>query len=149
MFFADMVMPFMLPYMLWLWFFPITFLALMLEMLVFKLAYKNLRLFSVVASTLGANAASWFIGIFLSVLLLPRDLARVPNGHGSFYFVHGPNYERDIYLGVIVAFLLSIVLEWGVWRIILRNQPRRSLGLMTALANVLSYALLVTCLCYI
>ena len=146
---ADIVMPFMMPYMAWLWFFPITIVALALEMVVFKLAYRNLRAFSVAASTLGANAASWFLGILLSGLLFPSDIVRVPNGDGTFYFAHGPNFNRDIFLGFGAAFLLSIPIEWVVWRVFLRKKPRDSLGLMTTLANALSYALLVTCFFYI
>jgi hypothetical protein len=144
MFFADIMMPFMVPYFLWLWLFPVTAVALALEMVVFKIAYRHLTIFSVIACTLGANAASWFLGLVISAVLLPSGIVRKPNGDGSFYFDHGPNYETYIFLAFILALLLSIVIEWGMWRRIFKKAPLNSLGLTSALANVVSYAVLIS-----
>jgi hypothetical protein len=107
---------------------------------------------SVFACTLGANAASWLFGAVFIQLILPGGITVQPVGpHGSWgaYYAHTPNYDYLILWAFLVALLLSIAIEWGVWRLVFRKRNLKSLGLMTTLANVMSYAVLITFFYYL
>ena len=144
MFFADVIFAFTAPYIIWFFFFPVAVLALFSEMVVYKIAYRRLPAFSIFASTLGANAASWLVGLVLSILLLPSGLVRKKvDGSNQTYLTAGPNFFSCFVLAFGVALILSIVIEWGVWRMLFRKPPLNSLGLTSALANVVSYAIVI------
>jgi Ca2+/Na+ antiporter len=140
MFFADMIFPvFTTPYLLVVFFPWAAALALISEMIVFWRFYPDMRRWRLIAGVLGANAFSWFVGIGIASYLLPN---------GSWY---DPMTRAHVYiqpypvLSFVVALLLSIILEYAVWRLISRKKPMPLLGKANAIANVVSYAVLIGC----
>jgi hypothetical protein len=139
MIFADVIMPFTAAYYAWFLFFPINLLALVSEMVVFKLAYRDLKLRTVILGTLGANAVSLLVGCVLCGLVAMAFMSK------KGIFLGGPDsaYIYYVTMGVLFALLLSIYLELRYWQLVYRKCALRSLDRLCALANVVSYSVLI------
>jgi hypothetical protein len=140
MFFADAAIipvfstPYMIIWFLW-WMVP---LVLISEAFVFWRYYPAMKRWLLAAGIIGANVVSWLVGIFL-VGFLPRGYSIDPVTNEISY-VHS-----YIALSFLLAFILSVILEYTVWHLIYWKSPLPSLGKANALANLASYALLIVC----
>jgi hypothetical protein len=139
MFFADVIMPFTAIYFAWCWFFPINILALASEIVVFKIAYRSFPDLPVIRYTLGANAASFFFGGLVASLV---EVA-IYRHKGTFWSGSDPTYPYYLWLGVLFALVLSIYIELRVWQWLSKKRPVSSLDRACALANLVSYGIIV------
>jgi len=139
MFFADVIMPFTAAYYAWIWFFPVNILALISEMIVFKLAYRDLSAWSVILGTLGANAVSFLLGSFICAVALGGIVAM----KGGIYSGSDSGYTYYLVFGILMALFLSIYFELRFWQLAYRKRDLRSLDKVCALANVVSYVVLL------
>ena len=143
--FADMIFPlFTLPYDIYLGAPLMIVLALLVEGGVFFWMRRSIGLWRIVAGTLGANALSWICGMLLFTLLpLPNVgsyYEMAPNARGLHY---GP---VPVLLSFLVAFVLSTLLEFPVWRLVVRKMPGMKVFVPTVVANLASYLLLLAAL---
>ncbi len=113
-------------------------LVLISEGIIFWRYYPAMKRWLLFAGTVGANAFSWMVGIFL-VGFLPRGYSIDP-ATNEISYVH-----VYIVLSFIIALVLAILLEYLVWRLIFWKQPLPSLGRVNTVANIVSYAILVVC----
>jgi len=143
MFFADVIFPaFSAPY-LSLLFFPIAaLLAISSEIFTFKCRYKSLPLSRTVWITLVANFVSWMIGLLLS-LVLPSGLVPKIMRSGFKTIAPGPHFQVFVICGFIVAFILSIVIEYFVWKRLSKKSPLPSLSVTSFIAHIASYGILI------
>jgi hypothetical protein len=139
MLFADVIMPFTAAYYAWLWFFPVNILALISEMVVFKIAYRDLSVWSVILGTVGANAVSFLVGSFICAVLLGGIVAM----KGGIYSGSDPHYTYYLIFGILMALFLSIYFELRFWQVAYRKRALGSLDKVCALANVVSYVVLL------
>gem|GEM_PF-1953234 len=146
MFFADVIFPaFSAPYISCFFFPAAAAAAIFSEFIVFKLRYKSIPWPRLAFITLIANLCSWFLGVALS-LVLPSGLIpkAIPNrGNPISIITQGPHFDRLLIYGFILAFLLSIFVEYFVWRAFQRSNPVRGLFATCTLANIASYSILV------
>jgi hypothetical protein len=145
MVFADMIFPlFTLPYDIFLGAPLMIIAALLVEGGVFFWMRPSIGTWRIVAGTLGANALSWVCGMVLfTVLPLPNIgsyYEMAPNARGLHY---GPG---AVLLSFLVAFVLSVLLEFPVWRLVVRKMPGMKVFVPTVVANVASYLLLLAAL---
>jgi hypothetical protein len=145
MIFADMIFPlFTLPYDVYLGAPLLIILALLVEGAVFFWMRRSIGIKKIIAGTLGANALSWLCGMMLFTLLpLPNIGAYYemePNARGLHY---GPG---PVLLAFFVAFVLSTLLEFPVWRLVVRKMPGVTVFVPTVVANAASYLLLLAAL---
>ena len=143
--FADMIFPlFTVPYDMYLGAPLMIILALLVEGGVFFWMRRSIGLWRIVAGTLGANALSWICGMVLFTLLpLPNIGAYYemePNARGLHY---GPG---PVLLAFFVAFVLSTLLEFPVWRLVVRKMPGMKVFAPTVIANAASYLVLLAAL---
>ena len=139
MIFADVIMPFGAIYYAWAIFFPVNILALISEMIVFKLAYRDLKARTIILGILGANAVSFLGGSIICVLVEVGLMSR----KGVFYSGMDSYYLYYTFLGVFFALLLSIYIELRYWQFVYRGLGLRSMDKVCALANIASYGVLV------
>ena len=139
MFFADVIMPFTAIYFAWLWFFPVNIVALAAEMVVFKIAYRELPGWPLIGYTLAANAISFLVGGIIAGLVEGLISAH----KGIFWSGSDPTYPYYMWLGVLFALALSIYIELRAWQWLSRKRSLRSLDKTCALSNVASYAVIV------
>ena len=139
MFFADVIMPFTAAYYAWIWFFPINILALISEMVVFKVTYRDFPLWSVIIGTIGANILSLLFGSFFCEIVGEGIIAR----KGGIYSGSDPHYDYYLVLGILLALLLSIYIELRFWQTAYRKRALPSLDRTCGIANVVSYTVLL------
>ncbi len=147
MVFADVIFPaFSAPYFAF-WFFPgAAFLAMLAEVFVFKLTNFDLGWRRACAGVAGANLLSWFAGVALS-LVMPYGLASVPhpmpNGQIHYFLEPGPLFPVFLVFGLVLAYLLSILIEVRFWRRFTRRNPLANSLKTTIWANTASYLVLI------
>ncbi|MCP4257096.1 MAG: hypothetical protein GY774_06170 [Planctomycetes bacterium] len=127
-------------------FFPVaTITALAAEAIVFRLFNRNLSWRRIVSTVLVINIASAIVG-FAIAGALPSGLEPTIRGEGENQFEtlrRGPKFGMYVVLGYILAFILSIVIEWGIVRA-LRPIAKLTRPFVTVgLANVASYVALI------
>jgi hypothetical protein len=111
---ADVIFPaFSAPY-LSLLFFPIAaLLAISSEIIAFKCRYRSLPISRTVWIALVANLVSWMIGLILSLVLRSGLVPKIMRG-GFKTVEPGPHFQVFVICGFIVAFILSVVIEYFV-----------------------------------
>jgi signal transduction histidine kinase len=137
MFFADLVFPvFTTPYVFVLfmpWLIP---LALIAEGIIFKLFYRDLGWVKNSTTVLGANAASWFLGIGIGGLL--------PMGIYQDQVTHAEDFNKTfLVLAFVLALIISVIVESGIWWTTRRELRTARLFWATAAANVASYSVVI------
>ncbi len=134
---ADVIFPaFMTPYVNAL--FPVAAVpALVSEAVVFRLLNRHLPWGRVATLVIVINLVSGAFG-FLIAAFLPSGL----ENPGQM----GPEWGTYAVLGYVVAFFLSILIEWGTLRALSRVGEIGRPFLTVALANTASYAVLIVVL---
>jgi hypothetical protein len=145
MVFADMIFPlFTLPYDIFLGAPLMIVFALLAEGAVFFWMRRPIGLRRIIAGTLGANALSWICGMLLFTFFPLPNIGSyyemAPNARGLHY---GPG---PVLLAFLVAFVLSTLLEFPVWRLAVRKTPGTEVFVPTVVANAASYLLLLAAL---
>jgi len=143
---ANVIFPaFTAPYVSY-FLFPVAALAAILgEVLVFKLRCSRLSWKRVINTTLYANLISWIAGVILGAVL-PSGLAPQVVGSAdrpATIITRGPNFELLMWSGFGVAFCLSILIEYQVWKRFRKEEPLPGLFRTTVLAHITSYLLLI------
>lgn len=129
---ADIVFPFFIaPYETALAVPIAGFLALAVELVVFMAIYRERRTTVLMLLLLSANVVSSLAGF---VLLSVPDVL--------FASRHEPGSLLGL-LGWFAGWTISVILEYGVLRLLTRRNPLSSLGKAVLLANTGSYAVLV------
>ena len=142
MFFADVIFPiFTLPFF-WFWVPWALPLALASEAAVFWFNYRQIGSWRLLAGVLGANAFSWIVGILIGMVTVPL----LPPGIGMSS--DQKTFEAEYLVPYVlvlffIAFVLSTLLEYPVWKLLGRKQPFKSLFRTTLIANAASYLILV------
>ena len=146
MIFANVIFPaFTAPYVSYLFFPMAATAAILSEIVVFKLRYHELSLIRATGVTLIANLVSWIAGVILG-FLLPSGLIPKVVGSGNQQFTtitQGPHFDSLMWIGFAVAFLLSVLIEFYIWKIFQRKSPLPKLLTTTTTAHIVSYALLI------
>ena len=92
-----------------------------------------------------ANAVSWLVGVFL-IALLPDGIIHRPAGDGGTVIPSkGPHFAELVVAAFGAAWLLSIIIEFGVLSWTTRRNRIRGLLSASAIANTTSYVLLALC----
>jgi branched-subunit amino acid ABC-type transport system permease component len=143
---ANVIFPaFSTPYFLHL-LFPIAGIAAILaEVFVFRRRYQTFTIFGALSPVLVANVISWIFGIVLS-LILPSGLVPkiVKSGDQEVSILsRGPDFGVLVAAAFGVAFVLSIVIEYPVWKFLTRKDPLPNLLRTTCIAHVASYSVLI------
>ncbi|MDD5260441.1 MAG: hypothetical protein PHD76_01195 [Methylacidiphilales bacterium] len=148
MFLADVIFPaFSAPYFADFFFPMAAGLAIASEILVFKFRYKSLlSWFRACWFAILANIVSWIFGLILSLILPSGLVPKVERAgdHPISIITQGPNFTILMICGFILAYLLSICIEYAVWRRLLKSSPLPSLFTTCIIANTVSYCLLVS-----
>jgi hypothetical protein len=138
--FADVIFPvFSTPYLMALFMPWLLVPALIAEIFVFKLFFFRASMADNVITVLGANAASWFVGILLLIVL--------PLPSGLHQTLGRPEVKLDTTLlpwAFALAFVVSIVIETAVWWAARRPLRSTRLVIANAVANAASYAVLLS-----
>jgi hypothetical protein len=142
---ADMIFPlFTLPYDMFLGAPLMIVLALLVEGAVFFWMRRPLDPRKIMAGTLGANVLSWMAGMLLFTLLPLPNIGSyyemAPNARGLHYGA------VPVLLAFLVAFVLSVLLEFLVWKLVVRKIPGVMVFVPTVIANAASYLLLLAAL---
>ena len=143
---ANVIIPaFSVPYTAAL-LFPVAGISVLIaESVVFKLTNKNISWWKLSSLVLGMNIVSTIIGFIISAFL-PDGLEPQNMGSGEhevWISQPGEHWTTLMLIAFPVAYVLSILLEFGVVRIVKRvpiDKPFRTV----TLANTLSYVLLIT-----
>ncbi len=145
---ANFIFPaFTTPYVFPMFFPVAAIVAIAAEVYVFCLKNRDLSLGKIICTVVVINIASAAIG-FASAEVLPSGLEPAVMGEGENQFrttQPGPKYGMYAVLGYILAFTLSVLIEWGIVRsdrCIIIEQPFITVGL----ANVASYVVLIVLL---
>ena len=124
--------------------FPIAaFVALASEIGVMGWRHPSFKWKKASGITLLANLFSWMIGVGIS-LILPSGLVKKPiiDEQGApEILTSGPNFQMFVLLAFIVALVLSIAVEYAVWRYYCRDDSK--LLASVSIAHLASYVLLV------
>jgi hypothetical protein len=141
---ADVIFPvFWAPYLVW--FFPLaTGLAVLSEIIVFKLRYRSASVFRIAIVAIIANIVSWVVGGVLTGILptsLTPKIVDIVRDHDSLTSP-GQWYGIYIFCSFVGALILSVVIEYGVWRAFRLFIPLDRLFVTCAIANVTSYIIL-------
>ena len=118
--------------------------AVVTEVMVFHLLNKRLGLGIVVGLVIAVNIVSTVIG-FIIADALPDGLVLTTRGEGVQQFIEsgpGPLFLLYAILGYILALILSVVIEYGIVRLIIRSKIAKPFKTVT-LANVAGYLALV------
>ena len=152
MIFSNVIFPaFSAPYISFILFPVASILAFVTEIIIFRKRYLGLATRQVVLTALLANIISWIAGVLLSSIL-PSGLVPkiVDEGEKKASIISaGPNFESLVFTAFAVAFLLSILIEYAVWRWIHREPKLPKLFVSTVLAHVGSYMVLIGIACII
>jgi len=143
---ANVIFPaFSAPYFSQL-FFPVAGIAAILtEVFIFRKVYGSLSFSRTLGIVLIANIVSWVAGIVLSNFL-PSGLAPrvIQAGENEVSILaRGDNFGTLVIAAFFIAFILSILVEYPVWRFFGRkiNLPR--LFRTVCIAHVASYTVLI------
>jgi len=127
-------------------FFPVAAIAAMLtEAVVFRALNRDLSWRRTVSTVLVINIASAIVG-FAIAAALPSGLEPTVMGEGENQFETiqpGPKFGMYAVLGYVLAFVLSILIEWGIVRTSRRVVKLAKPFITVALANAASYAVLI------
>lgn len=147
MFLADVILPaFSAPYFAD-FFFPVAAGSVIAsEIFIFKLRYKSLLSWSRSCGfTFLANVVTWIFGFFLSFIfssgLVPKIVR--DGDHFATTIAQGQNFEVSMIFGFILAYFLSVFIEYVVWQRLRRSSPLPSLFVTCIIANTTSYCLLI------
>lgn len=145
MLFANVIFPaFSAPYVS-LFLFPIAGIAtLVIETVIFKIRHKELSGYRVLGFVIVANIVSWMFGSALSYLL-PSGLTTKSvesGGHELTIMTQAPNFGTLVIIAFIVAFFLSILIEFFVWKGLTHKRHLSNLFMTTCLAHIASYVTL-------
>jgi len=145
--FADVIFPiFTLPFF-WFWVPWALPLALASEAAVFWFNYRQIGSWRLLAGVLGANAFSWIIGILIGMVTIPLLPPNV--GMSSDQKTSEAEYLMPYVLILFfIAFVLSTLLEYPVWKLLGKKRPFKSLLRTTFAANAVSYLILVSILIF-
>jgi hypothetical protein len=136
--FADVIFPvFTIPYFTSLFMPWLLIPALVAEAVIFKCFYPGYFWGRIVTTVLGANTGSWMLGILAGLFLLPSGLRQHTD---SPLIDFAP---KMVILAFIFAFVLSVIVEGGIWWVARKDLRSRRLLLATLLANIVSYAVLI------
>ncbi|MBN1420439.1 MAG: hypothetical protein JXP34_16800 [Planctomycetes bacterium] len=119
--------------------------ALAVEALVFRLLNRGLPWGRLVSTVLVINVASAVVGFFIAASL-PSGLEVTVMGEGENQvqtIQHGSKYGVYAVLGYVLAFNLSMLIEWGIVRTLQRVAKLAKPFVTIALANAASYATLI------
>jgi len=126
--------------------FPVAGISVLIaECVIFKLTNRNLTWWKIIALVLGMNIFSTIIGFIISAFL-PDGLEPKLVGSGEhevWISQQGEHWTTLMYIAFPVAYVLSIILEYGVVRLFKRISISRPFRTVT-LANTVSYILLIT-----
>ena len=110
---ANVIFPaFTAPYVAGIFFPQAIILALVTEGAVYKALCRVLRLRVVVVLVLLVNAVSWLAGVVIGSFL-PSGLINNEQG----ILTSGPSFNRYALLGFVLAYVLSVIIEYGALRI--------------------------------
>jgi len=127
-------------------FFPVAAIAAMLtEAVVFRVLNRDLSWRRTVSTVLVINIASAIVG-FAIAAALPSGLEPtvMREGENQFETIQpGPKFGMYAVLGYVLAFVLSILIEWGIVRTSRRVVKLAKPFITVALANAASYAVLI------
>lgn len=143
---ANVIFPaFTAPYYSY-FFFPLAGIAAVAaEVVILKKRHPALTLTRVFIFTLVANIASWMLGIAISSQL-PSGLTPkvIQNGDHEFSTIsQGPHFNQLVLAGFGVAFILSILIEYPVWKYLTRRKMLPRLFISICYAHVASYIALI------
>jgi hypothetical protein len=147
---ANVIFPaFTAPYLSFLFFHTAAAAAIMSEILVFKFRHKTLTWGRTVYVALAANITSWIAGVILGLVLPSGLVPKVMGAEGRQFttITQGPHFDALIWIGFGVAFVLSIQIEYLVWKRCQRRLPLVGLFYTTFIAHIASYALLIGIAC--
>lgn len=119
--------------------------AILMEVLIFRKRYASLSVFKVVIFALTANIVSWIAGIGLSHFL-PSGLVpkMVPAGDRDVSILTtGPNFGSLVALSFGTAFILSILIEYLIWKTLTFRTLLPNLFRTTCIAHIASYLVLI------
>ncbi|MFO1522459.1 MAG: hypothetical protein U1G05_10540 [Kiritimatiellia bacterium] len=143
---ANVIFPaFTAPYMPAFLFPPVVLAVLLIEAAVFRRLNRTHAWGGIVGTVLYINGVSGIVGFMLAGML-PSGLEPVILGEGANQFTTfrpGPRFETYAVLGILLAFLLSILFEWGLLRVSKWGRQFDRPFATVALANVASYATLI------
>ena len=143
---ANVIFPaFSAPYFSQL-FFPVAGIAAILtEVFVFRKVYSSLSFYKTLGFVLIANIVSWIAGIILSNFL-PSGLAPrvIQAGEKEVSILgRGDDFGTLVIVAFFVALVLSILIEYPVWRFFGRKLDFPRLLRTVCIAHVASYTVLV------
>ena len=143
---ADVIFPaFQTPYIV-PFLFPVAGIAaIVVEVLVFWRLNRHLRIGQIIAVVVLANVASGYIG-FVIAAFLPSGLVPKVVGEGEHQgqiIQPGPQFDTYMVLSFVVAFVLSVVIEYGVVRWCVGWARVNRPFLTVTLANLASYVTLI------
>ena len=136
---------FWIPYVSAMYFPIATITALTAEAIVFRLINRDLSWRSIVSTVLVINIASAIVG-FAIAGAFPSGLEPTIRGEGENQFETlrpGPKFGMFVVLGYILAFILSIAIEWVILRVFRRIAKLARPFATVLLANVASYVALI------
>lgn len=143
---ANVIIPaFSVPYTAAL-LFPVAGISVLIaETAVFKLTHQTVAWWKSAFLVLGMNAVSTVIGFIISAFLPDGLEPRLMGSgeHAVWISQPGDNWTTLMYIAFPVAYVLSILIEYAVVRMMKRipiDRPFRTV----AFANTLSYILLIT-----
>ena len=119
--------------------------AILAEVFVFRRRYQALTFFGALIPVLVANVISWIFGVVLSAIL-PSGLVPkiVKSGdQGVSILSRGPDFGVLVAAAFGLAFVLSILIEYPVWKFLFRKDPLPNLFRTTCIAHVASYSALI------
>ncbi len=119
-------------------FFPIApIFALGAELAIYKWKIKHLSFGVIVSILIGVNAVSTVAGIFITSSL-PDGLTKKSSG----VLTDGPDFMLYAKLGFIVAYGLSVLIEWIALVMVAKKSPINSPFKLSLLSNTASYIIL-------
>jgi hypothetical protein len=145
---ADMILASQAAYMAML--FPLNIvLVLVSEVAVFRFYQRKIvSLGNSIWLVVAANFVSWLIGCIIAGFLMPSGLEQ-RSAHGAI--TRAPHYGMYALLSFLFAFIFSVPIEYGFYRVFQRRYRFQRLGICAFMANLASYLLLgmgVFCLFY-
>ena len=143
---ANIIFPaFRIPYFSAMIFPVATITALVAEVIVFGLINSNMSWLSIMKIVLLINIASAIVG-FAVAGAFPSGWEPAVRGEGENQrqtLQHGPKFGMYVVLGYVLAFILSVLIEWAIVRALRRIAPLKRPFVTVGLANVASYAALI------